>query len=76
MPLVRKFAVQGHAVPEGYRTARGPFPTEILAQPKMEYEAHHSDSLHESLDDVRLFRCKDCGEVMYEDELSEHGCVE
>jgi hypothetical protein len=36
----------------------------------------HSDSLHEALDDVRMFRCKFCGDVLYEDELDFHECDE
>lgn len=32
------------------------------------------DSLHEALDDVRIFRCKYCGEFLYEDHLSTHIC--
>lgn len=76
MPLVRKFAVQGHAVPKGPYRAHGPFPQEVLAQNPVRYEDSHSDSLHEALDDVRLFRCRFCGEVMYEDELEYHECEE
>lgn len=74
MPLVRKFARQGHAVPNGVYRARGPFPPEVLAQNPVRYEDEHSDSLHEALDDVRMFRCRDCGDVLYEDELDNHEC--
>lgn len=76
MPLIRKFAVQGHAVPNGAYRARGPFPPEVLAQNPVHYEHEHSDSLHEALDDVRMFRCRDCGDVLYETELDEHECEE
>lgn len=74
MPLIRKFAVQGHAVPNGYSRPRGPFPAEVLAQNPRSYEEEHSDSLHEALDDVRMFRCKVCAEVLQEDELQAHDC--
>jgi hypothetical protein len=74
MPLIRKFAIQGHAVPSGPYRPHGPFPPEVLAQNSMVYETEHSDSLHEALDDVRLFRCKDCGEFLYEEELDSHIC--
>jgi len=74
VPLVRKFAIQGHAVPNGYTLPRGPFPPEVLAQPKVRYEYEHSDSLHEALDDVRMFRCRDCGNILYEAELDNHDC--
>lgn len=74
MPLVRKFAIQGHDVPNGPYRAHGPFPPEVLAQNPVRYEDNHPDSLHEALDDVRLFRCKYCADVLYEDELDEHVC--
>jgi hypothetical protein len=74
MPLIRTFARQGHAVPKGYQRPFGPFPPEVLAQPKVMYEDNHSDSLHEALDNVRMFRCKDCGEIINEYELESHDC--
>jgi hypothetical protein len=74
MPLIRKDAIQGHAVPHGYRSPHGPFPPEILAQPEREHVPEHSEYLHDSLADVRLFRCKDCGDVLYEHELDDHTC--
>jgi hypothetical protein len=74
MPLIRKFAIQGHPVPNGYTSPRGPFPPEVLAQNPKAYAPQHSDSLHEALDDVRMFRCTDCGEILYEDELNNHDC--
>jgi hypothetical protein len=75
MPIVRKFAVQGHAVPHGYQRPLGPFPAEILRQSPVVYEnSEHTDSLHEALDDVRMFRCRDCRDVLYEDELDLHIC--
>jgi hypothetical protein len=75
MPLIRKFAVQGHAVPNGYQRPLGPFPAEVLAQnPRAYGDFDHSDSLHESLDDVRMFRCRDCGDILYEEELDSHDC--
>jgi hypothetical protein len=76
MTIVRKFAVQGHAVPKGPYGAHGPFPLEILSQSRVVYEYDTSDSLHEALDDVRMFRCKDCADILYEDELDNHECEE
>jgi hypothetical protein len=76
MPVIRKFAIQGHAVPNGYQNPRGPFPPEIFMSPKIVYEAETPDSLHEALDDIRMFRCTFCGEVLYEDEVDEHVCDE
>ena len=76
MPLIRKFAIQGHAVPDGPQRARGPFPPELFQSPPMVYDAGHPDSLHEALDDVRMFRCRFCDDVLYEDELDTHECEE
>jgi hypothetical protein len=74
MPVIRKFAVQGHAVPNGYTRPLGPFPPEVLAQNPRSYEPENSDSLHEALDDVRMFRCRNCDEILYEDETPNHDC--
>lgn len=75
MALIRKFAVQGHAVPKGYSSPKGPFPYEIFQAPeRAPEEQQHADSLHEALDDVRMFYCKECGGVLYEDELGTHVC--
>jgi hypothetical protein len=74
MPLIRKFARQGHAVPRGPYRPHGPFPLEILAQASVVHETYSSDSLHEALDDIRMFKCNLCGEVLYEDELDNHDC--
>jgi hypothetical protein len=74
MGVIRKFAVQGHDVPKTAYRPHGPFPPEILAQTRVVHDLSHSDSLHEALDDVRMFRCRDCGEVLYEEQLSIHEC--
>jgi hypothetical protein len=75
MPIIRKFAVQGHAVPKGYQAPRGPFPPELFQSSPVVYdETQHSDSLHEALDNVRMFFCKYCADVLYEDELEGHIC--
>ncbi len=74
MPLIRKFAVQGHVVPKGPYRAHGPFPPELFHAAHVEYEDYESDSLHEALDDVRFFRCRFCADVLYENELDSHDC--
>jgi len=74
MSVIRKFAVQGHAVPNGYQRPLGPFPPEVLAQNPRSYQQENSDSLHEALDDVRMFRCRDCDEILSEDETLNHNC--
>jgi hypothetical protein len=75
MTLIRKFAIQGHPVPNGYTVPRGPFPPEIYAQTRVRYGTEeYGDSLHEALDDIRLFRCKECGDILYEEQLNNHIC--
>lgn len=77
MPIIRKHAVQGHYVPRTAAPARGPFPPEIFAaNPRAEEHFPKGDSLHEAFDNVRYFRCRDCGDVMLEDDLDQHLCVE
>lgn len=77
MPVIRKYAVQGHAVPRTAAPAQGPFPRELFAaNPRAEEHFPKADSLHEALDDVRYFRCKECGEIMGEDDLETHMCVD
>ena len=76
MGVIRKFAVQGHEVPSGPYGAHGPFPPEILQHSPVVYDESHGDSLHEAFDDVRLFRCKECYDILYEDELEQHVCDE
>ncbi|CAB4167042.1 hypothetical protein UFOVP964_141 [uncultured Caudovirales phage] len=55
---------------------RGPFPPEVLEQPRMNHTEDYSDSLHVGLDDVRFFKCRDCGEVLLETGLDDHICEE
>jgi hypothetical protein len=75
MPLIRIHARQGHATPNGYSSPRGPFPPEIFAQnPRAYDESFQSDSLPEAFDDIRMFRCKYCTDILYEDELETHDC--
>jgi hypothetical protein len=76
MPIIRLFAKQGHAVPTGVHSPRGPFPPELYQSSPVVYDNYQGDSLHETFDDVSLYRCKECGEVLYEDELDEHECEE
>jgi hypothetical protein len=76
MKVIRKFAVQGHAVPLHVYSPVGPFPPEVLAEPWVESGDEHSDSLHVALDEVRFFRCRDCEEVLSVTEIENHICEE
>ena len=73
MRVIRKFAVQGHPVPMTAHRPLGPFPPEIMAKPKVDY-GEEPDSLPQEMDRVKFFRCKDCGEVLREEELDHHYC--
>lgn len=74
MKLIRKFAIQGHAIPTSSHSPRGPFPPEVLAGPKMSFEEEHSDSLHVGLDAVKFFQCKGCHTILETHELEDHDC--
>lgn len=76
MPIIRKFAVQGHEIPSVVHSPRGPFPPEVLEQPRMAHQEMHSDSLHVGLDDVRFFKCRDCDAILMQEELEDHECDE
>ena len=75
MGLIRKEAVQGHAVPRGPYGAYGPFPPELFARNPRAYDSFNQpEAMPEELYDIQLFRCRYCGEVLYEDELDLHDC--
>lgn len=74
MKVIRKFAVQGHAIPTASHSPRGPFPPEVLAGPQMDQSEYHSDSLHVALDAVHFFKCKNCDSILETNELKDHNC--
>ena len=76
MGLIRTEAVQGHAVPNGYSRTLGPFPPEIFARNPRAEDSVWVDSLHETYDNVRMFRCRDCEDILYEDDDLSHFCEE
>jgi hypothetical protein len=76
MPLIRKFARQTHYVPKGPYGMRNIFDQGLFANNHVAYEDYESDSLHEALDDIRMFKCTFCGEILYEDEVDLHECEE
>ena len=81
MPVIRRHAVQGKpntplAVGR-MPSPRPPFPSELFtANPRAEEQFPRGDSLHEAYDDVRYFRCKECGDIMPELEMNEHICYD
>lgn len=76
MGLIRTDAIQGHAVPNGYSRTMGPFPPEIFARNPRAEDSVWTDSVHETYADTRMFRCRECEAVLYEDELNSHLCEE
>lgn len=74
MPIIRTYARQGHEIPRAAYSPRGPFPPEVMQQPRVTYDDNYVESTHEALDDVRLFRCRDCETILHEDELPTHVC--
>ncbi len=76
MGLIRTEARQGHAVPNGYARTLGPFPPEIFARNPRAEDSNWVDPLPEAYDDIRMFRCKECDDILYEDELEIHDCDE
>ena len=73
---LRKFARQGHAIPNSNRGFSGPFPPELLENPKVEYPDMHTDSLHPALDNTRMFICRECQTVLEGTELELHDCAD
>lgn len=77
MPIIRKFAVQGHSVPSRAYSPRGlegSIDDGVMSKPLLSIEDNHSDSLHVGLDNVRFFKCKDCYEILLENDLDLHDC--
>lgn len=70
MKIERKFAIQGHHVPDmAYRPA-GLFSPEVLARPKV--EVSEDDFIDPN--GFRMFLCRDCGEVVPWDDITDHEC--
>ena len=78
MRILRRPAVQGHAIPATAHRPNGPFPPEVLAANPVEFaEADEPDPLANAQNDYtapRMVRCTLCGEVLMEDETDGHGC--
>lgn len=87
MKITRVVTRQGHPVPDRVIAPRGPFPPEILAEPVVidDYEPQDDSggapipsdgTAQNGFRAVRWFRCRDCSEVLRENELEEHDCPE
>lgn len=78
MRVIRRPAVQGHAIPQTAHQPHGPFPAEILAPNVVVTEAEeevdpraNAQNLYRS---PSLVRCTLCGEIMTEDVTDSHVC--
>jgi hypothetical protein len=74
---------QGHPVPNKVTQPRGPFPPELLAQPKVVYEYDRQDDLQgvpiegtaqNDFKPTRWFKCNDCLTVISEAQIEVHTC--
>ena len=71
MKVIRKFAVQGHPVPEMAYRPTGLFAQEVLARPKIR---HSDDESEMDPNGFRMFLCRECGEVVPWDDINDHEC--
>lgn len=78
MKVIRRPAVQGHAIPQTAHRPQGPFPAEILAPNPIEsVEPDDPDpwaNAQNNYTSPTWLRCRACGEVMTEDEADAHWC--
>ena len=81
MRVIRRAAVQGHAVPATASYPKGPFPAEVLAPPVVTHDDTDPDVLYppgataqNNYQGVRMFRCKLCGELVTEEQIASHQC--
>lgn len=80
MRVLRRAAVQAHAVPETAGYPRGPFGPDILAKPVVVHE-DVSDTpfpmgatAQNDYRGIRYFRCKNCLDVVADHEVDAHIC--
>jgi len=78
MRVVRRAAVQGHAIPSTAHRPNGPFPAEILAPNQVVTEEEekidpraNAQNLYRS---PSMVRCTLCGDVMTDDMTDGHRC--
>ncbi len=78
MRIVRRPAVQGHAVPSTAHRPQGPFPSEVLApNPVVSVEIDDPDPRENAQNGYRApgyVRCTLCSEVMTIEETDAHRC--
>jgi hypothetical protein len=72
---------QGHPVPKSAGPAKGPFPPELYVQPHVitEYapeieEIPAGGTAQNNFRPPKVFKCRDCDELVLEHEISNHIC--
>lgn len=78
MRVIRRPAVQGHAIPTTAHRPNGPFPPELLAPNEVvQVEVDEPDpwaNAQNNYTPPRWLRCRGCGEIMPEDDSQTHVC--
>jgi hypothetical protein len=85
MRIERIVTKQGHPVPSKAHRPNGPFPPEVLAQPKVIHEYDRQDdgdgssiplgsTAQNKFNELRWYVCNDCGEKLPETKLEVHIC--
>lgn len=78
MRVIRRPAIQGHAIPTTGHSPQGPFPRELFASPEVvSVEEEEIDTLVTAQNLYRstnMVRCTLCGDVMTEDQTRHHSC--
>lgn len=79
MRIIRRPAVQGHAVPATAHHPRGPFPSELFrVEPIEGVEPERPDPLATAQNNYVSpvwVRCRLCGEIMTSEDSDSHGCA-
>jgi len=69
MRITNKQAYQGHPTPShAYYPPEDPLEPEITKEPEMVYDEEYTEE--------RVFKCKNCDDIVFESEIYEHDCEE
>lgn len=78
MRILRRPAVQGHAIPHTAHAASGPFPDELFRAPVIEDVEPDDPSpwatAQNNYQEPTWYRCSHCKEFLSQDEVDAHRC--
>lgn len=85
MKIERIITKQGHPIPSKAHRPNGPFPPELLEQPRVIYdyprqgddgleEGHLEGTAQDNFKPIKWFSCNSCNEVLAESKLETHTC--